>query len=52
MALKNMTINNMNKFYLLIVMGREMKLYRITHDNNQGHCFCEEEKIKSKIDME
>ena len=46
MALKIMTINNMDKFYLLMVRGHEMKLYCITHDNNQEHCSCEEEKIK------
>lgn len=46
MALKIMTINNMDKLYLLMVMGREMKLYCVTRDNNQEHCFCEEEEIE------
>ncbi len=47
MALKIMNINNMEKFYLLMVMGREMKLYRVTHDNSYEHGSCEEEKIEN-----
>lgn len=46
MASKIMTINNMDKFYLLMVMGHEMKLYCVTHDKNQEQYICEKEKIE------
>ncbi len=46
MALKIMTINNIHKFYLLMVMGSEMKLYCVMYDNNQLNCSCKEEKIE------
>ncbi len=42
MALKIMTINKMDKFYLLMVWGSEMKLYCVTNKNNQTRNCCEE----------
>jgi len=46
MASKIMAINNMNEFYLFMVMGREMKLYCVTCDNNQEQYLCKKEKIE------
>lgn len=45
MAVKIMATNNMDKFYLLMVQGHEMKLYYVTN-NDFKSCFCQEEKIE------
>lgn len=46
MALNIMTINKMNKFYLLMVLGNEMKLYSVTNEGNKEQSSCTEEKIE------
>lgn len=45
MAVKIMVINNMDKFYLLMVQGHKMKLYCLTNDDLAQHS-CQEEKIE------
>ena len=46
MALKIMTINNMDKFYLLMVKGSEIRLYCVTNPNSQRKPSCVEEEIE------
>lgn len=45
MAKKIMSTNNMDKFYLLMVKGSEMKLFLVINEHNQGKYSCREEKI-------
>ncbi|MDO5148895.1 MAG: hypothetical protein Q4D76_05815 [Oscillospiraceae bacterium] len=46
MALKIMSINKMEKFYLLLVLGSEMKLFCVTKEENEEQSSCIEEKIE------
>lgn len=44
MAFKIMTVNNMDKFYLLMVKGDEIRLYCVMNNNKQA--LCKEELIE------
>ncbi len=48
MAVKIMSVNNMDALYLLVVKGTEMQLYRVTTQNGQGVCEKEEICIKEE----
>lgn len=48
MAWKIMTINNMEKFYLLMVKGSEVRIFFITNENNNDQAPCKEEKLEIK----
>lgn len=46
MALKIMELNNIKDFYLLMVKGDEIKLYRNMNENGQSQCHFKEEKME------